>query len=282
MKSIKYNDGLAKKRRQAQFAKLLMVLGVVLLILVALGFVLFFSNNFEVNNIQIQGNQRIKKDSLMEQVAQQLGIKRFKFFSLNKNIFFFNSDQLKSEIMSAYEGVEEIEIEKNIPHDVVIKIKERDSVGVWCFQDGCHYFDDQGVTWGSALESSGSLIVTVKDPENKEGRIDKDLLATVRMLTSKLKEIGVPAKVISKEVGAPKDLRVSVVPGYDLLFNLNSNMEDQIQILRVFLKDKSKDLGFNPQYLDLRLNGRVYYKTLSLRMLRLLQLNHCLVYLNID
>ena len=56
------------------------------------------------------------------------------------------------------------------------------------------------------------------------------------------------------------EFRVYTDRGFYLIFSLDSNIKNQTDVLRIFLDEKSKDPNFNPQYLDLRIDGRIYYK----------------------
>jgi len=48
--------------------------------------------------------------------------------------------------------------------------------------------------------------------------------------------------------------------GYELLFSTDSDVNKQLEVLEIFLAEKKDDPDFKPQYIDLRINGRVYYK----------------------
>ena len=66
-----------------------------------------------------------------------------------------------------------------------------------------------------------------------------------------IKRIEIPADFID-------DLTVHTAKGYYILANTGSGMDKQLDTLRIFLKNKGAD--FHPEYIDIRIEGRVYYK----------------------
>jgi len=55
-------------------------------------------------------------------------------------------------------------------------------------------------------------------------------------------------------------MRIQLSAGYDLLFDVLGDMNDQLSTLAVFIADRAADLVFKPLYIDMRTPGRVYYK----------------------
>ena len=56
------------------------------------------------------------------------------------------------------------------------------------------------------------------------------------------------------------EFRVYTDRSFYLVFSLDSNIKGQAEVLKIFLDERAKDPNFNPQYLDLRIGGRIYLK----------------------
>lgn len=139
----------------------------------------------------------------------------------------------------------------------------RTPIGTWCRGSGsdqtCQFFDASGTLWGSALPSSGPLLLLINDQRSDDASMsipfDRILAATQGLLP-----LGLAAKTITLPDAEPGGLTVTLTKGYDLYFDGLGNIADQLQVLGIFLADRAKDPTFRPQYIDLRTPGRVYYK----------------------
>ena len=218
----------------------------------------FFYNFFDVRGVTLEGLKTIDSEELKNRIDERLQDKYFGYLPRKNNLFFLNLDNLKAEILSQYPILESLEIEKKLPHELILKFKERAALGIWCFTNSeCVYFDSELNIWGSAAKSTGFLIVTIHDQRDSKEEIDKEYFDAVKPLlnNSKLpvtiKDVTIPAKSF-------RNFQINTAEGYYVLMSLDSNIADQIQALGIFLEDQ--DAGFNPLYIDLRINGRVYYK----------------------
>ena len=130
----------------------------------------------------------------------------------------------------------------------------------------CYYFDDEGVLWGKALRSSGSLLLNVDDlrPTVEGGstdssiKVDDQLLRAIKELTDELKNIDIKINKIEIPSDSIGELRIYTIRGYYLIVDIESSIKSQIDILRILLKEKGE--SFSPQYINLKVEGRAYYK----------------------
>ena len=137
----------------------------------------------------------------------------------------------------------------------MFNFSERKPAGIWCFKDSCSYFDGDKILWGQPARSSGFIFLTVED-ERGGHEIDdgffKPIMEVAKSMAGEIKNIIIPADSFN-------EFRV-YTSDYNIIFTTDSDIQNQLDILKILIKEKGKDAGFHPQYIDLRIEGRVYYK----------------------
>jgi len=267
----RYGDNLARQKQRRFFLIISLVIILVLILSGVLIYLLFFTSSIKLTEINLNGLKSVKaeeifviSDSIKNEVA--LGITSFK---PRNNILFFDTSLLKSRILSEFPVVQKVNISKEFPHKINIEIKERVPIGTWCSVDtgstsltmGCHYFDQEGVLWGNALRSSGSLLLNIDDLrmlDKKPQMLNQDILEPIQKTVRDLDTVGIKIKKVSIPAEAVGDFQVDTVTGYYIVFNNDTDISGQVKILKILLDEKGAE--FKPAYLDLRIDGRVYYK----------------------
>ena len=267
-KSIRYKDKLAKKRRRVWLLKTLFFIGLVVALVGFILYLLFFSGFLEIKEISVKGVDRVNGDRFHNELNKRLDSRWLGLFEYQKNILIFNSDTFIAEMLTAFPEISQIIVSKEPPHALNIDVTERETAGVWCFVDdssaelttSCKYFDREGHTWGEAAKSSGFLILVVEDLRSDVSEIDGELLDNVMLISKRLKEGGIFINrfiIPEKFIG---DFSAFTSGGYELLFGTDFEVSKQLEVLEIFLAEKKDDPDFKPQYIDLRIGGRVYYK----------------------
>ena len=274
-----YRDNIARKNRRRFFIKMLAMLTVIVALGVGLVYLSFFSPLFKITETSINGLKTIKSNDISVIVE---AIKAQSFFGKialkpQLNIIFFDTEYLQSKISSEFKVVEGVEIIKEFPHRLIINIVERTAIGTWCFSGNsstpstllrtgllttsCRYFDRFGVTWGRAIRSSGSLLLSIEDlrlSEEKSDKIDSSVLEPIQRAIRGLEDLNIKVKKIEIPPSSTGDFRIYIANGYYLILNNEADILHQIEIFKILLEDKG-DI-FHPEYVDLSIGGRIYYK----------------------
>ena len=265
VKGPHYIDNLAKRRRRSFVVRMSLVLIGVILCVVGIFYGLFYSGWFDMNDYEIFGARNIDSAIIKENLNTYRDYKLFKFLPIGRNILFFNTNATESVLLEKNNLLRTIQIEKKYFHALSVTLVERDALGVWCFENyigdhKCKYFDADMKTWGDLDKTTGFILLTVEDYKTIDRQIiNKEYFDGIRRLVDDLrgfvaiKSIAIPAKPLN-------DLIVYTDKPYYLQFSLESNINNQINALKIFLNNKKDDPNFVPQYLDLRVDGRVYYK----------------------
>jgi len=257
-----YTDTLARQRRARFVVKAIIFLVLIVFVCGGAIYLLFFSRFLDLRSMTLNGLDTLSSGEVRTEIDKTLNSKIFGYLPRRNSVLFINSNKLRGYLLSQFPVLQSVEIKKNFPHELAINFLERKAVGVWCYKGGnCQYFDSDGNVWGQVIKSSGFLMVIVDDQRNTDTKqIDKDYLLAVKTFLDNPKLLPFSVKDIILAQDSFRDYIVNTSAGYPLYFSLDSNIIDQVKVLNIFLENKGKDGNFNPQYIDLRINGRVYYK----------------------
>jgi len=220
-------------------------------------YLLFFSRMFDVREVSFNGLDTVSSDMFRGKIDEKLNQKILKYLPRRNNIFFVNTGNFEKEFASDYPVFKSVNVHKKLFHGLVFDFLERKPAGVWCLKDSCSYFDNDKVLWGQPAKSSGFIFLTIEDNRQSENKqIDDDffrpIMEIAKNMTGEIKNITIPADAFN-------EFRVYTTDYY-IIFTTDSDVKNQLDVLKIFLADKNKDSNFHPQYIDLRIDGRVYYK----------------------
>jgi hypothetical protein len=256
----RYSDGLAQKKRRRFFIKIFIILGSSIIAIACVVYSLFFSSLMQITDITISGAKTVNPDDINSIVRSEID-KTYGPLSvkLRKNILFFDQKTVRDKILSDFPVIKTVEIQKILPHEIKIIISERNPQGTWCTPDKCRYFDREGIKWGSALRSSGSILLAVDDfrTEDKDGqgRLFMESIEEIAVGLEKLKIKIEKVEIPSNSIG---NFKVHTAGGYYLVFTVDSSIEKQLETLKIFLENRTGDSAI--QYIDVSIEGRAYYR----------------------
>ena len=131
----------------------------------------------------------------------------------------------------------------------------------------CFYIDKQGIAFEQAPQTSGSLVLLIKDYSEREYHLGKEIfeqrivnfISQVRYGLSS--EAGLAILDFNVLSFPPKDLKVMTNEGWYILFDLERDIKSQLLGLKAALEEKiSEEERKNLEYVDLRIENRIYYK----------------------
>lgn len=255
-----YKDSLALQRQRFFQLKIVGAVIIALAIITGAIYFLFFSSVLRITAITINTDSNINQEDITLTANTFLDAKTW-FLKVRRNIFLVNSDNLEADLRTQFPLIRDVSVKKKYPHTLNISLKEHVPLGIWCYSGHqCQYFDKNMAVWGNPGQSSGFILLNVNDKRsNKDKVIDEHFF---KPILDAVKDL--PKPLIAKEVIIPEqslsDFKVVTDSGYYLLFSYESNLANQLKALKLFLDSKADDLAFQPQYIDLRIDGRVYYK----------------------
>jgi hypothetical protein len=225
-------------------------------------YILFFSSVFKIKEVVISGNEKVS----VEEIQNNL---------IYKNIILITSRGVKNQLFQKIPAILDLKIRKNIlKRRLEISIQEREDVGIVCGRNPtfakasvgtCFYFDKDGIVFMEAPNSSGSLVTIIQDYSNRNYELgnqisEKNFIDIILEINEILfSEIGL--KILSFNIDSYpiEELKAVTNEGWYILFNLERDTKNQLLILKVGLNEKIKNRA-DLQYVDLRIENRIYYK----------------------
>lgn len=260
-----YSGELAKKKRRVFLLRLSGIFFIVLIIILGFIYLILFSPYIKIKDISIIGNQAVLSEDLYSEVEKVRNRKILGILDVHQNYLFFDTEEVRNNIIIRFPVIRSVDIKKPAYNSFVFEITERKPIGTWCFSASdweiCKFFDEEGGLWGETAKSQGSVLLSVIDEEGEvpnNNRLDEEVFLTFKNLTYNLTGTTRPLSIIFMANGLG-DIKVNTAAGFYILFN-KRGIEDQIRDLKIFLTDKESDPTFKPEYLDLRVSGRVYFK----------------------
>ncbi len=257
IKKLNYKDQVARRHRRTFVFRV--VLGGLGIGAAGAGLVylLFFSRFFEVREISFSGLDVMSSDELRSKINDTLNQKLLRYITRRSNIFFVSASGLEKEFTSTYPIFKSVKVAKKLFHGLIFNFVERKPAGVWCFKESCSYFDNDKILWGHPAKSSGFIFLTIEDKRDRPSReIDDEFFKPIMEVA---RESGTIKNVVIS-ADSFHEFRVYTAAGYYIMFSLDSNIKNQLEIFNIFLAERDKSLEFHPQYVDLRIDGRIYYK----------------------
>jgi hypothetical protein len=275
-----YRDRLREKRRRRFLLKLFLIIGLVFLCAAGAVYLLFFAGFLDVRTVDISGTEVIPSADLRAVAEKWLG-GGILGVSRSKNLLFISSEKLALQLTAEFPRIDSIRIDKEPPHGLRISIVERKSAGIWCFaaldspsqifqgktwEGKCFYFDRNGVAYAEAGQSSGFLILNVADYRGRAIALGsavaseewfKNIIAAGELLP----KIGVNAAEFSIPSGSFDEFDAKTAQGWKIMFSTSTDVAKQISSLGVLFRDKlPASVRAGLQYVDLRIQDRIYYK----------------------
>ncbi len=266
IKTINYRGSRASRRRGVG-KKTWLILAGAFLFLGGLGYALFYARWLQVDSLAFQGVSDQHQAEVRPAIDEVLN-RKVLGLPVGKSIVFLKSGALKASLAEQFPFLKEISVKKDYFHTLEIRGTEREAEGVWCFGadtavPSCQYFDHGGVLWGQAIQSSGVLFLNIDDERVVSfpvSAVDQSFLKGIQTVVAGLKERGIKFKRIVIPSGSFTEFDVIVSDGYPAKFSLDSDLPGQLKVYEIFKKQKLDSNQVRPQYIDLRFDGRVYYK----------------------
>ena len=262
-----YHDPVRARRQRRVFGVLVLIIGVIILVLVGLGYLVYGSSVFAIKQIDIANSSNAEKLAVRKVADDYLAQKHY-YLPYFKNIFLVDVDQLSDTLAMAFPQARNINVAKHYLNGLSISLEKREALGIWCYTqtNQCVYFSNDRLAFAEAAVSSGSLLLAINDQIDQPVALGQSV-TTPEMLAFILKlQLTLNRQAIGfNKIIIPADelFRVNVVTseGWQIYLNTNEDVIAQMSSLEIFMTQKlTADQRAKLVYLDVRIPDRVYYK----------------------
>ncbi|GEM_PF-314530 len=272
------------KPKKSIFKKPIFLIAILVLVIISAAlYFLFFFYGFQVKNIVISGNEKIQLKDIDNLVSNNINKKIVAFGSwsiTSKSIFLTNPSELQRIILKTFPTIETATIERQLPQNVNLKIEERKPFAVFCQTETvvapasaeasagkrrCFFIDRNGVVFEELQNIPQDMPIlkqSIDVPEifSGENVIEKNIMDVISKIEKNLKD-NFQINVKEAFLTSPLRLDIKTNENWQIYFDLNSDTDLQIIKLNSLLKNEiSQTSRANLQYIDLRFKDRAYYK----------------------
>jgi cell division septal protein FtsQ len=224
----------------------------------SLFYLFFFSSVFQVEEIKVEGNNKVSEKEIKEKIEENL---KEKFLFLEtKSIFTLNIKELKKEILSENILIESLNIEKNLPKELKVIIRERQAVALFRKEEKSFLLDKNSMAFQEGGRENLFLLKKIDFKGDILGKkiIEEETFSKILKIKESVEKIGL--KVLEAEVRTEKRIDFKIERGFSIYFNLDKDLDWQITELKLFFEkevalEESKSLN----YIDLRFE-KLFYK----------------------
>lgn len=295
MISRRYTGGSGIFKMQPHFwqARKFKIYGLLtILAIIFLSYFIFWSNLLKINKLEVTGTKNLDPAEIESIIHNQMTKSRFLVFS-QSNILFFDSKMASEEVKKAL-VVNDIQIKKRPLKKLKIEVTEKTAQVVWITDNHYYYLDPNGLVVkenlvaninlvegeaqtnsneATAADLAGEAMIDlsvldqslplVYDLTNSPVTVGKNILnpkliETILYLKNKLPKPDLNIKNFQIPEPQGNDVQVVTDHGFDVYFDSQDSLDQQLANLSLVLREKVKDKKIN--YIDLRFGSRVYIK----------------------
>ncbi|MDO8240682.1 MAG: FtsQ-type POTRA domain-containing protein [Candidatus Moranbacteria bacterium] len=234
-------------------------------------YILFFSQFVVVNSVVVSGTQNVDSQSVATLAMETIQGKSLGLFMKN-NIILVSEQDIQSALENKFKRIENVEIVRQFPDKLLIRIKERESLLVFCSGEPCWVIDKNGHAYAQADFEANELgekdLSILRDLSQKDIGIENFRLDVrlARFIVDVKNRLEQDLDIRTKQECQTKmlvsgDLEFETTSGWKIYFSYDIGENKSIEMLKTALQNAlDKDKQANLEYIDLRLNNKVYYK----------------------
>jgi cell division septal protein FtsQ len=251
----------AEKSNKTQFkAKRLIRPIIVVLFLAIVSYMVLASNIFKINKIEIEGNQTIDSEEVRSQVGSIITGS-----SISQNIIFVPSSNIEKQLKKDNYQIADVKVTRIPFNTIKVTITEQKPSILWKSGNNLSIITENGRGFiGEPNDELKKNLPTVEDLSNlpvKEGDkvVSQEFVKFVNDIYVFLPQNGINISTTQIEE-TTTEIIVITKEGYRIRFDTTRPFDEQLTDLKSVL-DSLKQQGKKPtQYVDLRINGKVFYK----------------------
>lgn len=224
----------------------------------------FFSNFFQIKEINIIGTKKLSADSIRSLTEENIK-RKFLFFD-TKSILLVKEEEIISKLSKHFPQIEEIDVKNQYPDILILEIKEREGIGCFCQDSSCFLLDRKGIIF-EEITAACPLNLVVRNPQDtwsnlSEKVIEDNLLEQIQKINNRLRE-NLQINIAEFDVSdiSNEKLIVKTSDNWEIYFNPTGDIDWQLtKLAQVLEKEIPPEKRGNLEYIDLRFGNFAPYK----------------------
>ncbi len=234
---------------------------------VATIYIIFFSNIFKINNITINGLERLNSVDVQNYIQEKQDVNRLIFLSQD-NLLFINTKDLASDIQKDFK-LANASVDKKFFHSLEINLRERPIAFIWQDDDMRSFSDAIGCLITDALvtpDTQANLAILESESDldylKDDGCLDLDEEYFTALFNLNRELVSYPSLLVDKFIVSSElnSLVVDLNKGPNIIFNIKEDMLKQINKLLIIQQEQEEEQFLSLQYIDLRFGDLIYFK----------------------
>jgi cell division septal protein FtsQ len=227
---------------------------------------LFASSTFRVTNVSAKGFSSTLSKDVVKKVTDTMNSSKLLMIHRD-SIWLFPSDEVKKKIVESFPGVKDLKITRRPFHQVVIQGREEKGGLLWQTGQSTYLVNEQGIVSQliSQPEKVEPQLIKLRDSAAVPVKIGQHVATTnfVKFVESVGANFNTVTGAHLAELTIPNaTLEVQARTGEAFLvyFDPTRDPGTQLEYLRqIIVKAKGQNKALD--YVDLRIEGRIFYKT---------------------
>ena len=266
-----------RKKKRLSF-KIVIFGGLFFCLLAGLIYFSIWSPVLRVNKIEIKSEKEpvyYENNEIIKIAEEKLKNKIFGIIPKN-TIILAPINGIKNAVLDIFPEIKQINISRNLSDfsniGLIVNIEERRSIGIWCKAENrtststekiineCFQIDKDGVIYRKSLLVKSDSVLNIYSLRNQSAVI-RDLVVPLEIINFILEaKEKTPVLMSDFDFISIEDLRGTTSLGWQVYFNPAYSIDSQIKALETILDEQIKGDYKSLEYIDLRIEGRVYYK----------------------
>ncbi len=234
-------------------------------------YILFFSSFLAITSVRISGEKYISENDITDQIKPIISGNVWKIINKNSLLLVRKSD-IRKNILQKFRQIRSVSVQKKFPSELDVNVDERTPTMLFQGGNGWFILDENAIAYDTADPNSDKIkqygLLSLTETEGKNVNLgdtvlSQNYLTYVAAIKEKMKDR--TEIQIGNDFQTPslisEDIRVKTQEGWGIYFNENIALDKEFEMLNAVLNntiDKSQRPDL--EYIDLRIDNKVYYK----------------------
>lgn len=219
---------------------------------------------FRVNNISVHGDYTIDNEDIISNISDSISARRYFLFP-EDNIFVVPKEKIISGLLAGFSRIKSASLARNFPSTLEVYISERKPSSLSCEERDCFFIDQEGFVFEKSPFFSGSIYTVFRDKRDGiRGRgeffqiLPKEDFGKIMDFLKSLDDEGIKmAEVILKKEGS---YEFYTIEGWYIIASKSNNFKNVFNNLKTALEEEIKEERSDLEYMDMRLEDKIFYK----------------------